>query len=151
MWRHNNRKDIIAITGQGINDPDLIYPGQKLLLPMTNSKQSNKTNINAREFIPNDAKKKHSLKEALKNIKTPMAVKYNLEEMSLPAIVHPNAIVEVKMKGNVILTSKKSLAITYVANKSELEIKRPMKQIMLLAHWFQILVWHTNKIQVKSP
>ena len=59
----------------------------------------------------------------LKEISTPIAIKYNLEEMTLPPIVHPNAIVEVKMKGNVVLTSKQSLPITYVTNKSDIELK----------------------------
>src|SRR3954470_21107209 len=33
IWRYNNRPDIIRVTGRGIPNPDLIYPGQILLIP----------------------------------------------------------------------------------------------------------------------
>jgi nucleoid-associated protein YgaU len=34
VWRYNNRTAVVQITGRGIPNPDLIYPGQVLLLPI---------------------------------------------------------------------------------------------------------------------
>jgi hypothetical protein len=34
LWRYNNRADVVKRTGRGIPDPNLIYPGQILLLPV---------------------------------------------------------------------------------------------------------------------
>ena len=34
LWRYNNRRDVVKVTRRGIPDPDLIYPGQVLLIPV---------------------------------------------------------------------------------------------------------------------
>jgi nucleoid-associated protein YgaU len=34
IYRYNNRREVIAVTGRGIKNPDLIYVGQRLLLPI---------------------------------------------------------------------------------------------------------------------
>jgi hypothetical protein len=33
LWRYNNRREVIAVTGRGIPNPDLILVGQRLLIP----------------------------------------------------------------------------------------------------------------------
>jgi len=127
IWRHNNRKDIIAVTGKGIKNPDLIYPGQKLLLPLIDTKQPTNSGIKSRQPSRSQASQSNSLMEKLKDIKTPIAIKYNLEEIALPPIIHPKAIIEVKMTGSVILSSKDSLPVTYVTNRDDIELNMTAK------------------------
>ncbi len=121
LWKHNNRKDIVASTGRAISNPDLIYPGQKIALPI-NTFQKNQQNIAIPRRI-NKPNKTGSLQQQLTKIKTPIAMQYNLKDIVMPPMITPNAIVEVKMTGNVILTSKQNFPITYVTNKDELEAK----------------------------
>lgn len=33
IWRYNNRAAVMRVTGRGIPNPDLIFPGQLLLIP----------------------------------------------------------------------------------------------------------------------
>jgi nucleoid-associated protein YgaU len=33
IWRYNNRPEVARVTGRGIPNPDLIYVGQRLLIP----------------------------------------------------------------------------------------------------------------------
>jgi LysM repeat protein len=117
LWKYNNRKSVIASTGRGITNPDLIYPGQKIALPITGFQDTKSKKTLPKSNVPKP------LKQQLKDIKTPFAIKYNLKDIALPPIVKPAAIIEVKMTGNVVLTSKESLPITYVTNNGELEAK----------------------------
>jgi LysM repeat protein len=122
LWKHNNRKAVIASTGRAILNPDLIYPGQKIALPI-NEFQEQKKNSASRRLMNEPSEKSSSLQQQLKKIKTPIAVQYDLKDAILPPIVSPNTIIEIKMTGKVVLTSKQSLPITYVTNKGELETK----------------------------
>ena len=122
LWKHNNRKDVIASTGRAINNPDLVYPGQKIALPI-NTFQKNQKKTASSNIRNKPRSKSSSLQQQLTKIKSPIAMQYNLTDIVLPPMVTPNAVVEVKMTGNVLLTSKQSLPITYVANKGELESK----------------------------
>ena len=122
LWKHNNRKSVIAITGRAISNPDLIYPGQKIALPINGFQVCEKNTV-SRRLMNKPIDKSGSLQQQLENIKTPIAIQYKLKDLILPPMVVPSAIVEIKMTGNVVLTSKQSLPITYVTNKSELETK----------------------------
>ncbi len=121
LWRHNNRKDVVAITGRSIPNPDLIYPGQKLLLPIDTSLTLRTSNL--RKSPSAVTSKESSLNKQLENIKTPISIRYNLDELKMSTMVYPNAIVEMKMSGNVLLTSNQSFPITYVTNKRSIETK----------------------------
>jgi len=122
LWKYNNRKDVIAYTGRGIKNPDLIYPEQKLLLPITAAEQQ-KSSVKARRLEMNANSKSNSLMDQLDKIKSPIAINYNLDEISMPPIIQPNAVIEFKLKGSVVLSSKESLPITYVTNKGDLSAK----------------------------
>lgn len=140
LWKHNNRRDVISITGRGIPNPDLIYPGQKLLLPIVaanilqastpqsdkptpvkNHKDNQENKVKARD-IPKDSSRP-SLKSVLSQITTPVAFKYNLEDLKFPSITGTGVTIDFKLKGAVTLGSKSSYPITYVTDKREIEAK----------------------------
>jgi len=64
-----------------------------------------------------------SLKEQLPSIKSPMSFSYKLEDIKSPPIKLPNAIIEIKMQGNISLSSIESYPVNYVTNNKQLETK----------------------------
>lgn len=65
LWKHNNRKTVIASTGRAIINPDLIYPGQKIALPI-NGFQERKNNAVSRRLMNKPSDKSGSLQQQLK-------------------------------------------------------------------------------------
>ncbi len=118
LWRYNNRQAVVLVTGRGIPDPDLIYPGQKLLLPVLPGNHPNPILV---EKGMQKRKPKKSLSEQLPDIKSPIVLAYNLDAIAQPPIVLPNAIVEAKLKGSIALSSVEHYPINYVVNKKQLE------------------------------
>lgn len=119
IWRHNNRKNSIEITGRGIPDPDLIYPGQKLLIPdFPGMSTKFKAVAEVNKQSPNK-----SLHEQLPKIKTPISLNYQLDDIKLPPMILPNAVVEIKLEGSVALSSVEKYPVDYVVNKKQLEAK----------------------------
>jgi len=118
LWRYNNRKEIIAITNKKIDNPDLIYPGQKILIPLS-TKSTKSVVIDGKKLV----KPTKSLKEQLPNIKSPMSFSYKLDDIKPPLIKLPNAIVEIKMQGSISLSSIESYPVNYVVNNKQLETK----------------------------
>ncbi len=54
---------------------------------------------------------------------SPIAVKYKLDDMRWPPRDIGNAIIEVRMTGDVILMTKKQYPVTYVTSRGELELQ----------------------------
>ncbi|XQW86451.1 LysM peptidoglycan-binding domain-containing protein [Thalassotalea piscium] len=120
LWRFNNRKEVIAITKRPIVNPDLIYPGQKILLPILDKK------ITPRKDAGKPQVKPHTpfpepLNKQLPKITSPISLSYRLEDITQPPIILPNAIVEVKMTGSVTLSSVEKYPVNYVVNDKKLE------------------------------
>ncbi|WP_435237179.1 LysM peptidoglycan-binding domain-containing protein [Psychromonas sp. PT13] len=117
LWRYNNRRSVIAITGKKIQNPDLIYPGQKLLIPSTGNAIAN---VSRSPTLLN--KPKQSLKSQLPNIKSPISFSYSLNDIS-QYITSPGIMIEIKLKGNIVLSTQNSYPINYVINNKQLETK----------------------------
>ncbi|WP_024607628.1 LysM peptidoglycan-binding domain-containing protein [Pseudoalteromonas sp. TAB23] len=116
LWKFNNRKEVVAITNKPITNPDLIYPGQKILIPSLDISQI-KIKQNARAFnTVNESSQKQ-----LPKITSPISLSYKLDDIRQPPIVLPNAIVEIKMTGNIILSSVDKYPVNYVVNDKKLE------------------------------
>ncbi|NWL14311.1 LysM peptidoglycan-binding domain-containing protein [Pseudoalteromonas sp. Scap03] len=116
LWKFNNRKEVVAITNKPIVNPDLIYPGQKILIPsLEHSKVEARQN--ARVF----STPKNSLDKRPNKITAPMSLSYKLDDIRQPPIIIPNAIVEIKMTGNITLSSVDKFPINYVINDRKLE------------------------------
>lgn len=116
LWRYNNRKEVVAITRKPIVNPDLIYPGQKLLIPTLGSIVT-KPKIISKPLV----KPKESLQEQLPKIKSPISLSYRLDDITQAPIILPNAIVEIKITGNICLSSTEAYPVNYVVNDENLE------------------------------
>ena len=116
LWRFNNRKEVLAITNKPITNPDLIYPGQKILIPLLSQAIKNQKDIGKPQVRP-----KKSLSENLRTLKSPISISYKLDDITHPPIVLPNAIVEVKVTGNITLSSVDKYPVNYVVNDKKLE------------------------------
>jgi hypothetical protein len=144
IWRYNNRRSVVRVTGRAIPDPDRIYVGQVLLIPrLPNEKTAaHGTEPPSISELPNaqvgapqpqmTSEPKHtskkplpaphqrSLSERLHRLRTPLSYKYRLDAR-WPAEDVGTAILEVRMTGDLVLMSKKSYPATYVTSRNEIE------------------------------
>jgi len=142
IWRYNNQPSIVRMTGGSISDPDLIYPGQVLMLPIlpnqpmkqpastpvthgysaiaTNQSTANRKFDASQPRVDSNGRPR-SLKESLRDLRSPFSIKYRLEDVKLPPIVQPGFILEIKMIGDVLLRTHKSYPTTSFTQKKEIE------------------------------
>lgn len=139
LWRYNNRRDVIGQTGRGIPNPDLIYPDQRLLLPIlpgtkpapTPAGSSSASGTAPRPGSGAAQPLRHaqpdqgpgSLADRLPHVQSPMSIKYKLDDIKFPPVVQPGATLEMKMTGDVVLMSRKAVPALYVTNRREIELQ----------------------------
>jgi LysM repeat protein len=134
IWRFNNRRQIIKITGSGIKDPDLIHPNQVLLIPRLPTAGSGQTqnvspaqkkvgsphiagsSTKTTQRPAQSTKPPSSLKDQLREIKSPISIKYR-SELRFPSIDTPEAHITMRMTGDVVLMTQKLYPATYVTQK----------------------------------
>jgi hypothetical protein len=157
LWRYNNRREVIKVTGRGIPNPDVIVIGQRLLVPrlVEGSAEAPKGTYEppmdhlptARESTGSMAPSPSPLRDAgpvssrngpssgpvsvpssgstlssrLPAVQSPISFKYRLEDLKWPPYDAGAAIVEVRMTGDVVLTTKKAYPALYVTSRGELE------------------------------
>ena len=145
IYRYNNRREVIAVTGRGISDPDLIYIGQRLIIPVVpnggvapggteskpaqlvsatrNSAESSApTPIHSQRMpSPQPVRQPGPLSRELPKVESPISLKYQLDDIKVPPIDVGIAIIEYNMSGLVVLRSSKSYPATYVTSRNEIE------------------------------
>lgn len=119
IWRYNNRRDVIRVTGRAIPDPDLIYIGQTLLIPtlpgasqkvtpaaplppsltpaapLAPPSAPNPTPVAPTPPAPSPQPLRNGpLGERLPNIESPISFKYRLDDLRLPPFDTPTALIE---------------------------------------------------------
>jgi LysM repeat protein len=136
LWRYNNRGDVVKITGRGIPNADLIHPGQVLLLPVLPGREtvktappqpapavqsSSRTSAQPLRTGPSSPSQGAPALPRVTDIESPISVKYRLDDLKFLPMVLPGGVVEMKMTGDVIVTSKKTYPATYVTQRHEIE------------------------------
>lgn len=147
LWRYNNRKEVVKVTGRAIPNPDLIYPGQILLIPkLTNTPAVHdatpapspslthptptKPSSAKTTQLPATGKKpvmkipsplKVRLEKQLEDIHSPISLKYRLEDVRFPAIDTPEALIEIRLTGDILLTTQQGFTTLYVTSRKEIE------------------------------
>jgi len=138
IWRYNNRSDVIKATGHGIPDPDLIYAGRTILIPVLShnahkvgSKQPHPSRSAPEQArLPQHARihSPHSihaappkLKDHLPHVSSPIAIKFRLGERAIPPIETPTATIEVRLAGDIVLMTDKRYSMTYVTGDGRIE------------------------------
>ena len=124
LWRYNNRGDVVKITGRGIPNADLIHPGQVLLLPVLPGREivktappqtapavqsSSRTSAQPLRTGPSSPSQGAPALPRVTNIESPISVKYRLDDLKFLPMVLPGGVVEMKMTGDVIVTSKRRI------------------------------------------
>src|SRR5512138_3580138 len=119
LWRYNNRAAVVKVTGRGIPDPDLIYPGQTLLIPdlsggpsrpgvahpvapnaqATPPKPTNQTAASKPSGSAPPAAGKPTASQGggplsghLTAIQSPISFKYRLDDLRFPPMIQPGVI-----------------------------------------------------------
>lgn len=141
IWRYNNRPDVIAVTGRGIKNPDLIYIGQVLLIPVIPGQQgaggsggsepqdlapaAPQTPAPQPSPLPSPSpqpvRSPGPLERQLPTIQSPVSLKFRLDDIRFPPVDTPLALVEFRITGDILLRSSKSYPATYVTSRREIE------------------------------
>lgn len=133
IWRYNNRRDVIKVTGRAIPDPDLIYVGQLLLIPVSPRSPPPVAAPSPPPAGLAPAAPPHPpapspqplrqgpLGSRLPQIQSPVSFKYRLDDIRLPPFDTPTALIEMRMTGDVLLMSRKAYPALYVTSRRELE------------------------------
>lgn len=126
LWIYNNRPLCILQTGSGIENPDLIYIGQRLLIPTTLTYFSG-------PYIADNSNRQPAkpLKEQLSEILVPFSIKYKLEDLKGIEVDYPHFSASIKLQGNLIITLSDQTPLGYVTNKgSEAVLARKAKGVL---------------------
>lgn len=94
-------------------------------LPPLNSQQTKRPSVpQSHHSIPaQNGDRGNTLSDRLPKELSPIAVKYKLDDMRWPPRDIGNAIIEVRMTGDVILMTKKQYPVTYVTSRGEIEVQ----------------------------
>lgn len=147
LWRYNNRGEVIARTGQGIPDPNLIYPGQKLMVP------SQGDVIEKKSLLDFDSQQSV---ENLRNgsISKPFIIAYDLGDIKKISQKAPGYTITLKLAGKVVLSSKKKYPVyaSYSNKGVELSVTNAANSALegLLGDTSAQFDWKSKKISIKS-
>jgi hypothetical protein len=114
IWRYNNRSQVVRVTGRSVPNPDLIYPGQVLLIPALPGQAPVQGEATREAAVP-------VLADELKNIASPLSIKYRLDDLRFPRVVQSGVVVELRMTGDVLLMSQRVYPALYVTERQEIE------------------------------
>lgn len=138
IWRYNNRPAVIKVTGKGIPDPDLIYIGQVLLIPKAPqqpiSRKATAVALPPAGTVPaatpaatatpgGPSTGTGPLSRQLPEVRSPISIKYRLDDLKFPPIVRPGVIMEVRMTGDILLMTQKTYPAVYVTQRREVELQ----------------------------
>lgn len=109
IYTYNNRESIIKLTGRGIKDPDLIYVGQVLYLPVAK--------IPIQRKKPNKTTRPKSLKDQLNTTMMPFTMAYKLDE--LPLMFYEDALVKatIRLSGKVAIRLADKVPVIETTNR----------------------------------
>lgn len=122
-------------------DPDLIYPGQILLIPKLPNQPGvapsapplappafpphppgPPAGVSPQPLrTPSAPPGQGPLSQQLPAIKSPVSIKFRLDDIILPPIDTPAAVIEFRMTGDVLFMSRKSYPALYVTTRREIE------------------------------
>jgi LysM repeat protein len=148
LYKYNNRREVVKVTGKGIANPDLIVVGQRLLIPRIDgakavvasgadpapsnqpeatpslgSSMAPEPSPQSVRHAPPSTRPTDTLSSRLPATKSPIAFKYRLDDLRWPPQDCGTAIVEIRMTGDLVLMTKKAYPATYVTSRGEIELQ----------------------------
>ena len=141
IWRHNNRPEVVRITGRAVPNPDLIYVGQLLLIPRFAAEPLARTTtpVATSDHLPaavdlgappaftdrmssgQEVRARDSLADQVQRLRIPVAYKFELGQLKWPPQTTPTATIRISMTGDVLLASQQSYPASYVVSGGKLE------------------------------
>jgi hypothetical protein len=146
LYAYNNQPSVVRVTGRRIEDPDLIYAGQTLLLPILTGLP---------RPVPASAAKMRSirqparLKDKIHTTFVPFMVKYNLGDLLPIVYTGPAFNATIKLSGDLVITLGNMVPLSYVTNMGlEMNCKAQSDDVVSLLISEPDLSWdkRTNKI-----
>lgn len=114
LYAYNNRPDVIRKTGKGIKNPDLIYIGQKLMIPVLPGTPKPKRGFRPHPVPPPPPK----LDDLVAQTQVPFAIKYKLDDLPIIKSATPGFEATIKLSGSVVIKLAQNVPLTYVTNRS---------------------------------
>ena len=109
LWVYNNLIAITNLCVKPIGNPDLIFPGQIICMPVNTSSGSVMTKSQKL------ASKDKPILDVLRNIKLPLSIKVDLNDLrQLPPIKQPGFDLSLELSGSVTVTTKAPVPIIVV-------------------------------------
>jgi hypothetical protein len=139
IWRYNNRREVVRMTGRAVPDPHVVQIGQTLLIPKlpgtnTASGPDEHGAVDLPSAIdPHDASRpstqafrphvpgKPDATQLSPATRSPVAFKFRLDELRWPPQDVGTAIIEVRMTGDLVLMTKKAYPTTFITSRGEIE------------------------------
>ena len=100
IYSYNVRPEVVRVTGKAIKDPDLIFPGQKILLPILPQQPKIPKKVKPKEYPP------ASLKARIHKTCVPFASMYKLDDLPLleyESFTTPGFKASISFQGNVAI------------------------------------------------
>lgn len=125
IFEHNNRPNVAVSTGKKIANPNLIFIGQTLYIPLALPKPGTRT-APQRPVPPTarPAPAQDARQPARRSIRS-APLQYRLDDLPTITIASPTHIATVKLSGLITLQSKKTLDyVTFSQKGFEIQVKR---------------------------
>jgi hypothetical protein len=137
IWRYNNRREVVRVTGRALPDPNLVRIGQVLLIPKLPGTSVGRAedehlagdlpaavephvtpppSTQPRPPVPGKPESRLST-----STRSPIAFKYRMEELRWPPQDVGTAIIEIRMTGDIIFMTKKAYPATFITSRGEVE------------------------------
>ncbi len=146
IYSYNNRPEVVRVTGKAIKDPDLIYPGQKILLPILPQQPGMPKKVKPKEYPP------ASLKKRIHKTYVPFASMYKLDDLPLieyESLTAPGFKARIYLQGDISIRLADKVPLSHVTNRG-LEIHYKSMTDAVLGQLVQdpVVEWDTttNKI-----
>lgn len=143
IWKYNNRKEVVRITGRALPDPDFIKIGQVLLIPrlptpvvrpIVEDEDSGghlptavEPHVSKQQQQPSAASaassERGSLSSATRGAISKVSFKYRGKDLRWPPQDVGTAIIEVRMTGDVLLMTKQAYPATFITSRGEVELQ----------------------------
>jgi len=146
IYSYNNRPEVVRVTGKPIDDPDLIYTGQQILLPIL--PQQPKMPAKARHGAHPPA----SLKKLIPRTYVPFASMYKLEDlpvMEYESFTAPGFKAKIYFQGDVAIRLADRVPLSHVTNRGlEIHYKSMTDEVLGQLVQDPMVEWDksTNKI-----
>lgn len=156
IYAFNNRSNILKLGGKRIANPDLIYPGDIIRLPIhfASAVERSAANSNSASSRENTAVKTDiNLSNDIKRRRYPVTYGYKLEKVPVSTTKIPGFVVKARMEGSIFLSSLDKVPLAYIGNDmmiKSIKLKSDIIAEKLISNFSFAFDHKTKSISVKN-